>query len=164
MSKESRLPYYFSIVESRSGRFIPSSWALTQSEMQTAMSRIWTRLANSISVYDDNRCANSLILGRVHWYHTLILCGSADPSLNNPVIYDKYFSSCSQSELKTPLKNVYITRGFKISLSLPLSHSLSLSLTHTHTHTYIVCNLRTMFFRCFPMNSSSNLYSLWAFF
>ena len=52
-AKETSLIYYFSRTGGRTDGFIPLARAFTQSEMQTASSRIWTWVTNLI-FYDNN--------------------------------------------------------------------------------------------------------------
>ena len=54
--KEHSLPYNLPITGGRTDGFMPFQRALAQNEMQTALSRIWTQVADSIS-YDNNSCA-----------------------------------------------------------------------------------------------------------
>ena len=53
MAEEPSLPYYLPIAGGRIIEFIPFPRVLVQCEMQSVSSRIWTRVAVSIS-YDDN--------------------------------------------------------------------------------------------------------------
>ena len=55
-SKEPSLPYYLSIARERRDGFMHFPKALAQSEIQTASTRIWTQVTDSIS-YDDNHYA-----------------------------------------------------------------------------------------------------------
>ena len=55
-TKELSVPNYLPIAGERTDGFVPFSRALERSETQTASSRIWTRVTDSI-YYDDNRCA-----------------------------------------------------------------------------------------------------------
>ena len=55
-AKEPSLPYYLSIAWESSGGLMPLSRLLVWSKMQTASSRIWTQVADSIS-YNNNRYA-----------------------------------------------------------------------------------------------------------
>ena len=52
-AEEPSLPYYLPIARGRIIRFIPFPRVLVLCEMQSFSSRIWTRVAVSIS-YDDN--------------------------------------------------------------------------------------------------------------
>ena len=51
--KEFWLPDYLLILEVKKDWFMPFPMALARSETQTALSRIWSQVANSVS-YDDN--------------------------------------------------------------------------------------------------------------
>ena len=53
MAEENSLSYYLPIAEGRIIGFIPFPRVLVLCEIQSASSRIWTRVAVSIS-YDDN--------------------------------------------------------------------------------------------------------------
>ena len=68
-AEEHSLPYYLPIAGRRIIGFIPFPRVLVLCEMQSASSRIWTRVAVSIS-YDDNHytTGTSLPLARMHFY------------------------------------------------------------------------------------------------
>ena len=57
----SQLPYYLSIARGRIVGFIPFLGALALCEIKTALSRIWDRVAVSIS-FDDNHYATNTSL------------------------------------------------------------------------------------------------------
>ena len=58
--KYTRLPYYLPRVKGRNIRFMPFPRTRARSEKQTAQSRIWNQIVDSIS-YVDNQRASSLI-------------------------------------------------------------------------------------------------------
>ena len=52
-AKEPNLPYYLPIAKGRTDGFIPSSRTFVQKGMQTAWSRAWSQIPNSISFGDN---------------------------------------------------------------------------------------------------------------
>ena len=60
-AKETSLPYYLPITGGRTYGFMSFPRELAQSEIQTASSRIWTRVANSI-FNSDNYYAKCVLL------------------------------------------------------------------------------------------------------
>ena len=68
--KELSLPYYLSIAGGRIIRLIPFLSVLLLCEMQTALSRIWTQVAVSISIDDNDYTADTLLIylfARLQW-------------------------------------------------------------------------------------------------
>ena len=60
MAEEPGLPYYLPIAGGRIIGFIPFPRVLVLCEMQSMSSRIWTRIAVSIS-YDDNQYTTGML-------------------------------------------------------------------------------------------------------
>ena len=71
-AEEPSLPYYLPIAEGRIIGFIPFLRVLILCEMQSVLSRIWTRAAVSIS-YDDNHYTTGTYLKGGHMLSCLIL-------------------------------------------------------------------------------------------
>ena len=69
-AEEPSLPYYLPIAGGRIIGFIPFPRVLVLCEMQSVSSRIWTRVAVSIS-YDDNHytTGTSIHIHFIVWYH-----------------------------------------------------------------------------------------------
>ena len=72
MAEEHSPPYYLPIAGGRIIGFIPFSRVLVLCEMQLVSSRIWTRVAVSIS-YDDNHytTGTSINIAKVIYLHTV---------------------------------------------------------------------------------------------
>ena len=74
MAKEPSLPYNLMIAGKRRDEFIPFQRVLAQSEMQTALSRIWTWVTDSISFNDNHYalCASLvLVVGELKYHFGL---------------------------------------------------------------------------------------------
>ena len=80
-AKEPTCSYYLLVVGEKTDGFISLLRALSWNEMQTILSRIWTLVANSVSLY-DNYCTTCLII--VHFKYACLLFWH----------FDIYSSSC----------------------------------------------------------------------
>ena len=154
-AEEPSLPYYLPIAGGRIIGFIPFPRVLVLCEMQSVLSRNWTRIAVSISCDDNHYTTGTCKIANFTWYFSIFHLGVwcyHDRSISwtcGSISYSNLLYHNAPSPLSLTASNIFLifVPPFTLSSGWPLNLARKQFTTKTITQSLIIWHSLTPIFQ-----------------